>query len=98
MAKVNSTYELTTSTQIRTVSGTLTSIEVITDGANDATVIAYDVAAAGDIAAGNKLVELKVLAASNFGGRDWAYPVSFGAGLYITVSGTGASFIAEWTK
>lgn len=93
-----SSYELTTSTQIRTVSGALTACQVITDGSNQATVIGYDVAAAADIAAGNKIFELVVAGSSRYGGFTKTFPVRFGTGLYVTVSGTGASYIIEWLK
>jgi hypothetical protein len=98
MRVANSTYELTADTQIRTVGGILTSCLVITDGTNDATVILYDAAAAADIAVTNKLAEFTVAGANNYGGRDWSYPVKFGAGLYMDITGTGASVIVEWCK
>jgi len=98
MGTARSTHELTTSTQVKVGYGLLTSIQIATDGTNDATVIAYDVAASGSAAAGNKIFEFTVAGAHNYGGRDWSVPVRFTNGLYITVSGTGASFIAEWTR
>ena len=98
MRTARSTHELTTSTQVKVGYCLLTSIQIITDGTNDATVIAYDVAASGDAAAANKLFEFKVLGANNYGGRDWSVPVRCTTGLYISVAGTGASFVAEWTK
>ena len=92
------TYELITSTQISTKPGAVVSIEVLTDGSNDATGILYDVDAVGDIAATNKLQEIVVKSGMIFGGRTWEIPRRFGVGLYLALSGTGASAIVEYLK
>ena len=98
MGTARSSYELTTSTQVRAVSGALTACQVITDGSNQATVIGYDAAAATDAAPGNKIFELVVAGSNRYGGFTKPHPVRFGNGLYITVSGDGASYIVEWIK
>jgi hypothetical protein len=93
-----STYELTADTQILTKGGSLCSILIMTDGSNDARVILYDVSTGNDAAITNKLVEITVKGADNYGGRIWVDPVQFTEGLYADINGTGASFILEWTK
>ena len=96
-AECVSTYELTADTQITTRRGSLCAITVITDGTNDARVILYDASAVGDIAVTNKLMEITVKGADNYGGRifDSGNNVQFTEGLYADVNGTGASYIVE---
>jgi hypothetical protein len=91
-----STHELTAAKQIKIGPGVVCALTVVTNGAADASVALYDVAAAGNIAAGNKLTEITIVAANNYGGRTWVEPVIFSAGLYATVSGAGASYFVEW--
>jgi len=97
-AESRSSYELTADTQIFSRGGELCSILVMTDGSNDGTVILYDVNSVNDIASTNKLVEIKVKGADNYGGRIWAHPVRFSNGVYADVTGTGVSFIVEWLR
>lgn len=85
-----STGELTSSKKILSTSGLLTSILVITDGTNAATVILYD----GQ--GGKMLGKWGVAGATLYGGRNWIVPVQFDNGLYISISGTGASAIVEY--
>lgn len=83
-----------------TVSGgpvTIKYVQVITDGTNNATVIGYNKPTSSDIAAANKVFEFTVVGANHYGGgavggRDG---VRCDEGLYVTVSGTGASFIPD---
>ena len=84
-------------TQVTTKRGSLCAITVITDGTNDARVILYDVGAVGDIAVTNKLMEITVKGADNYGGRvfDSGNNIQFTEGVYADVNGTGASFIVE---
>ena len=96
MAIVRSSYELTAAKQIRVGNGILTRLSVMTDGTNNVTIILYDAAAVGDIAVTNKLEEITVLGANHYGGYDWSHPVKYSAGLYCTVTGTGASYIVEY--
>ena len=98
MAIARTSYELTAAKQIRVGSGILTRVSIKTNGTDNATVILYDVAAAGDIAVTNKLEEITVLGANHYGGFDWSHPVKYTAGLYCTVTGTGASYIVEYKK
>lgn len=93
-----STYELTSDTQIVIGQGFITAFTVMTDGANDAEVLIYDVADSGDAAAGNKLAEWFVTAANRVGGRDFNNSVKFVNGMWIDINGTGASAIVEWKK
>lgn len=93
-----SSYEKIADAQIVPNSGAVCSILIMTDGTNDAKVILYDVSAAGDIAVTNKISEITVVGADNYGGRAWPYPVRFSNGLYADVTGTGASYIIEWIR
>ena len=87
-----STGEKTSSETVKTGNGYLTSVLVITDGTNAATVIAYD----NTSAAGKKLGEWTVAGATGYGGRNWTFPVAFATALHIAISGTGASAIIEY--
>jgi len=87
-----STGELTADTHITTGRGMLAGVLVITDGTNPATCIIYD----NTSAAGKKLWEGVVPGASQYGGRNWTAPVRFETGLYVDLTGTGASCIVEY--
>ena len=85
-----------------TISGgptTVKYVEVITNGTNDAVVIGYNKPSVTAIAAGNKVFEFTVVGANNYGGGKvgGSKGVRCDAGLYVTVSGTGASFIPHCT-
>ena len=100
VAECVSTYELTVDKQITTKRGSLCAITVITDGTNNVTVILYDAGSVSDIAVTNKLMEITVKGADNYGGRvfDSGNNVQFTEGVYadITNAGGGAgSFIVE---
>lgn len=69
------------------------SILIVTDGTNAATVTAYDNATG---AGGVALFKGVVPGASYFGGGDAGQPLNLGYGLYVTVTGTGASFIVYY--
>lgn len=69
----------------------ITSILIITNGTDDATVILYDNTAAS----GTVRWEQTVAGANNYGGKDWSYPKFFAIGIYADVEGTGASYIVE---
>lgn len=88
----NSTGEITTSQVILDRPGNLSAVLIITDGTNPATVMLFD----GMDANGKKLGEWSVPGASLYGGRNWTFPVQCKAGIYCTVSGTGASAIVEY--
>jgi len=73
----------------------LSAIWAITDGTNNAKVIIYDNASA---ASGTVVGELTIVGASHFGGRDWLYPIVMRNGIYVDVTGTGASYIIEYIE
>lgn len=87
-----STGELTADTLIVQKKGALCSVLVITDGTNAATVLIYD----NTSAAGKKIAEFTVAGATGYGGRNWIFPVGYENGLYMDISGTGASAIVEY--
>jgi hypothetical protein len=89
-----SSGEKTSDTIIHTGACRLTGIQIITDGTNDATVILYD----NTSAAGKVLFQGTVEggAAIHYGGRNWTFPVSCNIGIYLDLTGTGASAIVEY--
>jgi len=87
-----STGQLTASALVNTGKGILTSVLVITDGSNPATVTIYDNTAGS----GKMLAKFYVPGATGYGGRNWTVPVQYENGIYCTVSGTGASAIVEY--
>lgn len=91
-----SSYEKTADAQIRVGGAVITSFLVVTDGTNAATLIIYDVADSGDVAAGNKVCEWTVTGTDNQGGRNWFEPVQCKNGIYCDITGTGASYIIEY--
>lgn len=84
-----SSGEKTTDAAIVNGKGLLCGIHVITDGTNDATVIVYD----NTSAAGTKLFEAVVAGANDAQLFDFSVPVKAQIGIYVDVSGTGASYI-----
>ena len=72
----------------------ITAVQVITDGTNDAKLIVYDNTAAS----GTVVTEISVVGADNYGGRVWVRPVKCSNGIYGDITGTGASFIIEFTR
>lgn len=72
----------------------LTAVLIITDGTNDATAIIYD----NTSAAGKKIFEATVVGSANYGGRNFPFPVAARTGLYLELTGTGASAIIEFIK
>ena len=89
-------YEKTEAAVIKAGACQLTAILIITDGTNPATVILYNKPSATGIDPANKIWEGSVPGASMYGGRNWTFPVFCNAGIYATVSGTGASYIVEY--
>lgn len=76
--------------QILTGKGLLTGCMVFTDGNNDATVVLYD----NTSAAGKVITKFVVAAAENFGGVVFgAVSVVVETGIYLDISGTGATCI-----
>ncbi len=74
---------------LHTGKGYLTSLQIITDGTNTATVIIYD----GLTAAGVKIFEGSVVGANLSGLYDFTGPITFKVGMYLDITGTGASCI-----
>ena len=70
----------------------ITAILIITNGAADAKVIIDDSTAAG----GTVKYETTVLSGDHYGGRVWTFPTVFTTGIYVTLSGAGASYIVEY--
>lgn len=69
----------------------LASVLVITDGTNTAKVVIDD----STDGSGTVKYETSVVGANHYGGRNWTFPVKFTTGVYVTVTGTGASYIIE---
>lgn len=95
---MKTSYEKTADAQLRVGATKFWGIQVITDSTNDATAIVYDVASSGDAAAGNKVGEYKVAGADEYGGVIFPQAVDCVAGLYVDITGTGASYIAYYKK
>lgn len=72
----------------------ITAVEVITDGSNDAVVVIYDSPTGAN---GSVIKEITVAGGDNYGGRNWVFPRKCD-GIYVDVSGTGASYIIEYIK
>lgn len=89
-----SSGEQTSDAAISTTRGFITGVEVITDGTNNATVVIYDNTAAS----GTVIGEFTVVGGNHFGGRNFIIPVRYTRGLYADVTGTGASYIIEYTE
>ena len=89
MNYLKSSGEITASEN--TVSGValLGGVQVLTDGTNAATVIIYD----SLTAANKKLYEAVVAGANNTQFDSFNIPIKASAGLYVAVSGVGASVI-----
>lgn len=87
-----SSGEQTASAQIYSGECYVSKIWVITDGTNDAKVIIYD----SKTGSGKVVGEITVNGGSQFGGVANPYPVHHNNGIYVTVSGSGASYIVEY--
>ena len=70
-------------------------IKVITNGTDDATAILYDNTAAS----GTVVDETKETGTNNYGGGNVVPPkgIKCTTGLYLSLSGTGASAIVDWS-
>ena len=95
--RARTSYEITSSAAIVAHGNVLlTSVLVITNGSDAATVILYDKPSDTGIAATNKIWEGTVPGATQYGGRNWTFPVKCSAGIYCAISGNGASAIVEY--
>ena len=88
-----SSGEQTADAAIMAAPGYITAVYIITDGSTNAKVILYDNASA---ASGTVMLEMTVVASDNYGGRSWVFPAEFFNGIYVDVSGSGASYIVEY--
>ncbi len=88
----SSSGRLTASTIVFEKNGDFDGVEVITDGTNNATITVYD----GTDAGGKELFYGVVKGSSNFGGFTPVRPITCADGLYVVVSGTGASCIVYY--
>ena len=79
----------TDDTTIYTGTCFLVGVIILTDGANDATVILYD----NTSKAGTKIWEAKVISSDNYGGGMFPYPIYCATGIHLALSGTGATCI-----
>lgn len=67
-------------------------IEIVTDGTNPATATVYDEIGAS----GTELFKGTVAGASNFDSITFEHPVRVDNGIYVELSGTGASYIVYY--
>lgn len=72
--------------------GYICGIQVVTDGTNNAKVIIYDNTAGS----GTVICELTVVGTDHYGGRLWVPPARVDNGIYVAVSGTGASYFMDY--
>lgn len=89
-----STGKLTANTLIKNGRGALTGVQILTNGASNATVTIYD----NTTNNGKIIFEQVVIGANRYGGRDFRWPVEFENGAYLEISGTGAECIVERLK
>lgn len=94
MALMKTSYELSSATnQVMHQGGLFGGCEVITDGTNNAAINVYDIESGGSPASGNKIYETTVIGSDNYGGIIYPHPIICRNGLYVTISGTGATCI-----
>ena len=85
--------ELSSSQLVYTGRGAITQVWIHTDGVNDATVTLYDSLSA----AGTKITPSIVCPAGSIQcAGDWPIPRSVSTGIYLSLSGTGATAIVEY--
>jgi hypothetical protein len=73
----------------------ITALTTITDGTNAATCLLYDNASA---ASGDVIAKDWVPGALISNRLIWAYPRKVNAGIYVDITGTGASCIVEYVR
>jgi hypothetical protein len=94
----NFTYSsgvLATSTVVIKYPVLLTDLAVYTNGSSDAVVTLYDSSTAAT--SGTVIGKITVLGAALNGGLFIPVPVKVSKGIYMTITGTGASAIVFWT-
>ena len=94
---MKTTYKRTATAQITTKPGRLKAYFLGTNGIANGNLKIYDVAAAADIADSNCLIDMTVVAASFYGGRNLPDEgLQYYNGLYIVVTGDGAYYFSEY--
>ena len=89
---VESSGLLTQSGIVHTGRCSFAGVEIITDGANAATVIVYDNTAAS----GTVLFKGVVLGAAQFGNMLLTWPIRARTGIYVSIAGVGANAIVQY--
>ena len=89
-----SSGEQTADAAIYSGSADITAIQVCTDGINDGKVIIYD----NTTDSGKVVFEATVTGASHYGGRVFVPPIEVSNGIYVDVTGTGASYFVEYAR
>jgi hypothetical protein len=89
-----SSGEQTASGIVLNDTGWITGIEIITDGTNDGKAIVYD----NTSAAAPVICEITVVGTDHYGGRNWIPPCRMKNGIYVAVTGTGASYVVDFME
>lgn len=87
----DSSGEQSGNTLIMTGPCAMTGLQVVTDGTNAGKVVIQD----GVTAAGTVKCEMTVVGANHYGGRNWVAPIKFSTGIYVTGTGSGATYFVE---
>ena len=74
--------------------GALTGAMVVTDGTNTGTLTVYDGYPGGNIVFG----PFAITGSQSMGGMTWEIPVRYEAGLYMSITGTGAKAEVWYTN
>lgn len=88
------TAPITASGQAVTGACWITGLQVLTNGTNDATITLYDGTGTG----GNTIGTYYVPGALYGDRKVWTFPRRAAGGIYVTVTGTGASAVIEYRK
>lgn len=86
-----SSGEQTGNTLIMTGPCLLTGLQLVTDGSNPAKVVIAD----SVDNSGTVKCEMTVAGANHYGGRNWVAPIEFTTGIYVTGTGSGATYFVE---
>ena len=92
MNYLKSSGEITASENTNNGVALLGGVQILTDGTNPATVIIYDAITA----TGTKLYEAVVAGANNTQFDSFNVPIKASTGLYVSLSGTGATVIVYY--
>ena len=89
--KAVSSGEQSGNTLIFTGPCAMTGLQLVTDGTNDGKVVIQD----GITASGTVKCEMSVVGANHYGGRNWVAPIKFSTGIYVTGTGSNATYFVE---